>query len=73
MMPAAAVSRPEDWSACELVAFDVRVPGATRRLLSEGAAWRGCAHVELLDPHHAVLIIRPGGATLGEPGERRVA
>lgn len=67
-----AVPWPEDWSACELVAFDVRVPGATKRLVSEGAAWRGQAHVELLDPHHAVLVVRAGGAARA-PGKRRAA
>lgn len=64
--------RPEEGDAYELVAFDVRVPGATNRLVSEGAAWRGKAHVELLDPHHAILIVRAGGATHGF-GERRAA
>ncbi len=54
--------RPEDTSAYELVAFDLRVPGAVKRLISEGAAWRGHAHVEMLDPRHAVLVIRAGGA-----------
>lgn len=58
----AATLQPEDWRACELVAFDTRFPDATKRLVSEGAAWRGSAHVELLDPHHAVLVVRAGGA-----------
>jgi hypothetical protein len=65
-----AVLRPEDGSAYELIAFDVRVPGAAKRLVSEGAAWRGQAHVELLDPHHAVLVVRAGGA---RETERRAA
>lgn len=54
-----------------MISFDVRVPGALRRLISEGAAWRGYAHVELLDPHHAVLIVRAGGAAYD--AERRAA
>lgn len=61
MIPAATL-RPEDWRTCELIAFDIRMPGAAKRLVSEGAAWRGSAHVELLDPHHAVLVVRAGGA-----------
>lgn len=54
--------RPEDASAYELVAFDLRVPGSMGRLISEGTAWRSHAHVELLDPCHAVLVIRACGA-----------
>lgn len=46
----------------ELVVFDVRVTGAVERLLSERAAWGEDAAVELLDPNHAVLIVRAGGA-----------
>lgn len=71
MISAAALL--EEWGACELIAFDVRVPGAMKRLVSEGAAWRGQAHVELLDPHHAVLVVRPGGAASVDPGKRRAA
>jgi hypothetical protein len=69
LIPAAAL-RPENWRTCEPLAFDIRIPGATKRLVSEGAAWRGSAHVELLDPHHAVLVIRAGGA---REAERRAA
>lgn len=65
MIPA-ATSRTEDWRTCELIAFDIRIPGAMKRLISEGAAWRGSAHVELLDPHHAVLVARVGGASIRE-------
>lgn len=61
MIPVATL-RPEDWRTCELIAFDIRVPGAAKRLVSEGAAWRGSAHVELLDPHHAVLVVRARSA-----------
>ncbi len=61
MIPVAAL-RPEDWRTCELIAFDIRIPGSTKRFVSEGAAWRGSVHVELLDPHHAVLSVRAGGA-----------
>jgi hypothetical protein len=46
----------------ELVIFDVRVPSAVERLLSERAAWGEDADVELLDPNHAALIVRAGGA-----------
>jgi hypothetical protein len=49
-------------SPYELVVFDVRSPGAVERLLSERAAWGKDAAVELLDPDHAVLIVRAGGA-----------
>ncbi len=65
MIPATSL-RPEEWRTCELIAFDIRVPGAAKRLVSEGAAWRGSAHVELLDPHHAVLVVRTGGAREAE-------
>jgi hypothetical protein len=46
----------------ELVVFDVRVPGTVERLLSERAAWGEDAAIELLDPDHAVLIVRAGSA-----------
>jgi hypothetical protein len=46
----------------ELVIFDLRAPGARRRLRSERAAWGENAAVELLDPDHAALIVRAGGA-----------
>lgn len=55
----------------ELVVFDVRVPGAVERLLSERVAWRGDATVELLGPDHAALIIHAGGAA--RKTERRAA
>ncbi len=70
MIPSEALW-PEEGGSYELISFDVRVPGALRRLISEGAAWRGYAHVELLDPHHAVLIVRTGGAA--RDAERRAA
>lgn len=65
MIPSAEL-QPERGEAYELVAFDLRHPGAMKRLVSEGAAWRGSAHIELLDPHHAVLIVRTGGASIRE-------
>lgn len=68
-MNPASVSRSE--GAYCLISFDVRIPGAAKRLVSEGAAWRGQAHVELLDSHHAVLVVRAGGA-VRDP-ERRAA
>jgi hypothetical protein len=46
----------------ELIVFDIRAPGTIERLLSEHAAWGEDAAVELLDPDHAVLIVRAGGA-----------
>lgn len=58
--------QPERGEAYELVAFDLRHPGAMKRLASEGAAWRGSAHIELLDPRHAILVVRAGGASVGE-------
>ena len=33
MIPA-VIPRPEDWRTYELIAFDIRVPGATKRLVS---------------------------------------
>ena len=55
-------SRLQDRSY-ELVVFDFRVPGAIERPFSERTAWGEDAAVELLGPHHAVLIVRAGGAT----------
>ncbi len=55
----------------ELVVFDVRAPGGLERLLSERAAWGEDAAVELLDPDHAALIVRAGGAA--RMVERRAA
>lgn len=65
MIPAATL-QPEDWRTSELIAFDIRIPGAAKRLVSEGVAWRGSAHVELLDSHHAVLVVRAGSAREAE-------
>jgi hypothetical protein len=47
---------------CLLVLFDLRCPGAEQRLRRELAAWRGFAVTEKLHDHHAVLVVRPGGA-----------
>lgn len=66
-----AALRPGEGSTYELVVFDIRIPGAAKRLVSEGAAWRGQAHVELLDPYHAVLVVRAGGAA--REAERKAA
>jgi hypothetical protein len=53
----------------ELVLFDLRAPGTVERLLTECSAWGECASVELLGSHHAVLIVRAGGATrMGDRG-----
>ena len=46
----------------ELIVFDVRISGALERLISERAAWGADTTVELLDPDHAALIVRAGGA-----------
>jgi hypothetical protein len=46
----------------ELVVFDTREPGITEHLSSQRAAWRKSATVESLDPDHAALIVRAGGA-----------
>ena len=45
-----------------LVIFDFRVPGTGSRMRREMYAWKSCASIERLDDHHAVLIVRPGGA-----------
>lgn len=42
--------------------FDIRIPGAAERLNRERAAWQAAAGLIFVDPNHAVLIIRPGGA-----------
>jgi hypothetical protein len=62
--------RPDNRSY-ELIVFDVQEPGVIERLLSERAAWGEDAAVELLDPDHAVLIVRAGGAA--RLAERRAA
>ncbi len=69
-MTTAADLRPDN-RPYELVVFDVRTPGAVERLLSERAAWGEDAAVELLDPDHAALIVRAGGAA--RIAERRAA
>jgi hypothetical protein len=48
-----------------LIFFDLRIPGAAARLHSERAAWQEYAHIEILNFHHAVLIVRPGAARRG--------
>ena len=53
----------QDSGSYELIVFDLRAPGARRRLLSERAAWGRNAAVELLDPDHAVMIVHAGGAS----------
>lgn len=45
-----------------LIVFDFRIPGAGCRMRREKHAWRSYATIERLDQHHAVLIVRPGGA-----------
>ena len=46
----------------ELVVFDTREPGIAERLSSQRTAWQTSATVEPLDPDHAALIVRAGGA-----------
>ncbi len=52
----------------ELIVFDIRVRGTLERLLSERAAWREVARVELLGPDHAVLVVLAGGAATPSEG-----
>ncbi len=50
-----------------LIIFDFCVPGAGCRMRRMKYAWKHCASIERLDRHHAVLIVRAGGAReLGE-------
>lgn len=44
------------------VLFDVRIPGAAKRLHRERAAWQGDSDIETVDVDHFVLIVRPGAA-----------
>jgi hypothetical protein len=63
-----STSSPLQDRSYELVVFDFRAPGAIERLFSERTAWGEDAAVELLGPHHAVLIVRAGGATRMDKG-----
>jgi hypothetical protein len=56
-----------------LIFFDLRKPGAAARLHSEQAAWQEYAHIEILNFHHAVLIVRPGAARRGRAHMERIA
>ena len=47
---------------CLFTLFDLRRPGAERRLRRELAAWRGFARAERLLDGCVVLVILPGGA-----------
>jgi hypothetical protein len=47
---------------CLIVLFDLRCPGAEKRLEREVDAWCGSASVEELVEGRSALIIRPGGA-----------
>ena len=49
-------------SPYELVMFDLRMPSAVRSFHNQRAAWQEDADFEMLDVHHAVLILRPGRA-----------
>jgi hypothetical protein len=44
------------------VLFDVRIPGAAKRLHRERAAWQGESDIEAVDHDHFLLIIRLGAA-----------
>jgi hypothetical protein len=46
----------------ELVLFDFRVRETGSRLRREAYAWKSSTSIERLDRHHAVMIVRPGGA-----------
>ena len=46
---------------CLIALFDLRCPGAKKRLRRELAAWRGFARAEMLTGGRAVLVIWPGG------------
>ena len=52
----------QDSSPGILIIYDFRVSGAGCRIRREMCAWKFCASIERLDQHHAVLIVRPGGA-----------
>jgi hypothetical protein len=45
-----------------LIIYDLRYPGAADRLHREHAAWQECGKIEVLDPHHAVLVVFAGAA-----------
>jgi len=46
----------------ELQVFDLRIPGEAERFERERDAWGEDAKVEILDCHHRVLLVLPGGA-----------
>lgn len=66
-----STSHRSDGKPYELIFFDVQESGVIERLLSERAAWGENATVEMLDPDHAVLTVRAGGAS--RIAERRAA
>lgn len=45
-----------------IVMYEVGSASAEERLEQDLKAWVGSATVERLDPDHALMIIRPGGA-----------
>jgi hypothetical protein len=45
-----------------MVMFDLRIPGATKRLHRERAVWQEFADIEAMDENHFILIIWPGAA-----------
>lgn len=51
------MSLPELW-----VLFDFRIPKTGCEMRRMAYAWKSRASFERLDAHHAVLVIRPGGA-----------
>jgi hypothetical protein len=44
------------------ILFDFRIPRAGCKMRRHKFAWKSYATIERLDEHHAVLIVRPGGA-----------
>jgi len=52
---------------CLIILFDLRRPGAKKRLRRAPKGWLGFADVERLDDEHAALVLRPGGALRSAP------
>jgi hypothetical protein len=47
---------------CNIVLFDLRIPGAAEELHHARAVWQQDSDIETLDEDHFVLVLRPGGA-----------
>lgn len=50
-------TQPQVWTL-----FDFRVPGTGARMRREAYSWKSSASIERIDEHHAILVVRPGGA-----------